>query len=144
MARGSVSVHVWLCSLAVCVGVTVLTRVLRLRAGFTVGGAVLDRKTLRTLGITLGGGITTLITALLTLADTERGGKYDDEVARSCTLSTMQKEVNPHCPREFDMRIQLVRGFQRKLGELLGVTQFNTLISTTLDTDISDKFPSPY
>lgn len=31
------------------------------------------------------------------------------------------------------MRIQLVRGFQRKLGELLGVTQFNTLISTTLD-----------
>ena len=93
MARGSVSVHVWLCSLAVCVGVTVLTRVLRLRAGFTAGGAVLDRKTLRTLGITLGGGITTLITALLTLADTERGGKYDDEVARSCTLSTMQKEV---------------------------------------------------
>ena len=89
MAKGLVSVHVWLCSLAVAV----LTRVFHLRAGFTVGGAVLDRKTLRTLGITLGGGITTLITALLTLADTERGGKYDDEVTRSCTLTAVQKEV---------------------------------------------------
>ena len=61
--------------------------------GFTVGGAVLDRKTLRTLGITLAGGITTLITALLTLADTEAGAVYQDESAANCALSAVQREV---------------------------------------------------
>ena len=63
------------------------------KPGLTVGGAVLDRKTLRTLGITLAGGITTLITALLTRADTEAGAEYQDESAANCALSAVQREV---------------------------------------------------
>ena len=79
---------------------------------------MLDRKTLRTLAITITGGLTTLVTALLTLADTQAGGEYDDEVA-ACTLSAMQKEIIRSLLGNSSCAFNDFEGFNRSLASYL-------------------------
>ena len=80
---------------------------------------MLDRKTLRTLGITLAGGITTLITALLTLADTEAGAEYQDESAANCALSAVQREVIKSVLGNSSCAQNGFAGFNRSLASYL-------------------------
>jgi len=60
--------------------------------GFAVGGSVLDRKTLRTLAITLMGGLTTLITMLTALGDAH-DGFHGEKADAACELSNMEKDI---------------------------------------------------
>ena len=53
---------------------------------------MLDRKTLRTLAITLMGGLTTLITMLTALGDAH-DGFHGDEADAACELSNMEKDI---------------------------------------------------
>ena len=71
------------------------------------------------LGITLAGGITTLITALLTLADTEAGAEYQDESAANCALSAVQREVIKSVLGNSSCAQNGFEGFNRSLASYL-------------------------
>ena len=62
--------------------------------GFTSGGLVIDRRTITNIGIAIGGGLTTLVTALLALTeDLEMPSGMLDANLTSCTLSGAENDA---------------------------------------------------
>ena len=61
--------------------------------GFTVGSVVVDRKTLKNIGLAIGGGLTTLIAALLALTEDAEMPPPSERAGMLCELSGVESDA---------------------------------------------------